>query len=231
MTERENLFRPIHKGLRAMVYDLGRRLQTTDFADDLAGRAVIRDLQENLSTNVGNCVLCLLLAHSTHEERDFFAPIVPFDPDVVNLMIEEHRDIVARIARLAEPCDAWRQETSETRRIEIGDRLNLEANDLFALYLRHMNNEEAMMVPVMWEHFTDTQLRKMRADYHMNTPRDRFNAWMRWTLPALNVNELIVLFRGLKEDGPPELLDRFTEIASVTVDRSRWEATREHVGI
>lgn len=231
MTERENLFRPIHKGLRAMIYDLGKRLQTTDFTDETSGRATIKDLQESLAAGVSNCVLCLLIAHSTHEEKDFFHPIIPFDSDVVNLMLEEHREIVARIARLAEPCDAWRNETSPARRIEIGDRLNLETNDLFVYYLRHMNNEEATIVPVMWEHFTDAQLRKMRADYHLNTPRERFNVWMRWTLPALNLNELVILFRGLKEDGPAVLLERMTEIASATVEPSRWEATRERVGL
>jgi hypothetical protein len=33
MAERENLFRPIHKGIRSMLYDLGSQLQTTNFAD------------------------------------------------------------------------------------------------------------------------------------------------------------------------------------------------------
>jgi len=54
---------------------------------------------------------------------------------------------------------------------------------------------------------------------------------MRWTLPALNVNELIVLFRGLKDEGPPELLGRMSEIAASTVDPDRWESTRSRVGL
>jgi hypothetical protein len=214
-----------------MIYELGRRLQTTDFADEVAARAIAKELQENLVRNVGNCVLCLLQGHSMHEEKDFFHPLKPFDPEVVELMLGEHREIVRRIGQLSETCSAVANEPSLARRIEIGDRLNLETNDLFAFYMEHMNNEEATMVPMMWEYFTDAQLRKMRADYHTRTPPQRLEAWMRWTLPALNVNELVVLFRGLKEDGPPELLDRLAQIAAATVDPVRWETTKDRVGL
>jgi Hemerythrin HHE cation binding domain len=231
MTERENLFRPIHKGLRSMIYELGRRLQTTDFTDEVAARAIVKELRENLNLTLGNCYLCLLRAHSQHEEKDFFRPLKSFDPDVVALMIDEHREIVAGILRLSQTCNEVLAEVSPSRRIEIGDRLYLEANDLFAFYLRHMNNEEATVVPVMWEHFTDEQLRKLRAQYHTSVPVRRLEAWMRWTLPALNVNELVVFFRGLKQDGPPELYDYMVRLAGETVDPVRWESARDRAGL
>ncbi|HKN06551.1 MAG TPA: hemerythrin domain-containing protein [Thermoplasmata archaeon] len=231
MSERENLFRPIHKGLRSMIYELGRRLQTTDFTDEAAARAVVKDLQENLSLTVGNCILCLLHAHSTHEEKDFFRPLNAFDPDVVKLMMVEHREIVQGIHRLAQTCDEVLQESSPARRIEMGDRLNLETNDLFAFYLRHLNNEEATMVPVMWEHFTDEQLRKLRSQFHTSVPARRLEAWMRWTLPALNLHELVVFFRGLKEDGPPQLYESLVRLANETVDPTRWESARDRAGL
>lgn len=231
MTERENLFRPIHKGLRALIYEMGRRLQTTDFSDSGASNAMVQELRESLELTSGNCVLCLLYAHSKHEEDDFFQPLRPIDPDVVALMMNEHAEIGRRIRSFTKTCDELIAESTPHRRIEVGDRLNQEANELFADYLEHMNNEEATMVPVMWEHFTDSQLRKMRAEYHLRTPPRRFEVWMRWTLPALNVNELVVLFHGLKEDGPPELLDRFSRLASETVDPIRWAAAKDRVGL
>jgi hypothetical protein len=231
LSERENLFRPIHKGLRSMIYKLGRRLQSTDFTDEAAARAIVKDLQENLSLTTGNCILCLLLAHSNHEEKDFFRPLNAFDPDVVKLMMAEHREIVQGIRRLAQTCDAVLKESSPARRIEVGDRLNLETNDLFALYLRHLNNEEATMVPVMWEHFTDEELRKLRTQYHRSVPVRRLEAWMRWTLPALNLHELVLFFRGLKEDGPPQLYDLMVRLAGETVDPVRWESARDRAGL
>lgn len=231
MTERENLFRPIHKGLRSMIYELGRRLQTTDFADDTAARAIVMELQQNLTEASANCFLCLLFRHSEHEERDFFEPVRRFDPDVVRIMLAEHAEILRRIRALTATGDQVLSETTPARRIETGDRLYLEANDLFAFYLQHMNNEEATVVPVMWEHFTDAELRKIRADYHTSIPVRRLEAWMRWTLPAMNVNELVVFFHGLKEDGPRQLYDYMARLASETVDPVRWQSTRDRVGI
>jgi len=214
-----------------MIYDLGRRLQTTDFSDPVAGTEMVKSLRENLELATGNCVLCLLYAHSKHEEVDFFRPLQPIDPDVVALMMKEHAEVGQRIRSFAKTCEELSLADTPARRIEVGDRLSLEANDLFAYYLQHMNNEEATMVPVMWEHFTDSQLRKIRADYHLRTPPRRFEVWMRWTLPALNLNELVVLFRGLKEDGPPELLEHFSRLAVETVDPDRWSATKERAGL
>jgi hypothetical protein len=231
MTERENLFRPIHKGLRSMIYELGRRLQTTDFADDAQARAFVRELQQNLTEASANCFLCLLFRHSEHEERDFFEPIRPFDPDVVRLMLNEHAEIARRIRALTVTGEQVLGETTPARRIETGDRLYLESNDLFAYYLQHMNNEEATVVPVMWEHFTDAQLRKIRAEYHTSVPIRRLEAWMRWTLPAMNLNELVVFFHGLKADGPPHLYDFMLRLGSETVDPVRWQTVRDRVGL
>jgi hemerythrin HHE cation binding domain-containing protein len=214
-----------------MIYELGRRLQTTDFTDDVAARNLIRDLRENLNLTAGDCTLCLLYAHSKHEEKDFFRPLRTFDPDVVKLMMVEHREIVEGIHHLSQTGDELLAETSPPRRIEVGDRLNLEANDLFAFYLRHMNNEEATMVPVMWEHFTDKELRALRSQFHTSVPRRRLEAWMRWTLPALNPNELVVFFRGMREDGPSELCDYLVGLAAETVDADRWEWARNQAGV
>jgi len=226
VTERENLFRPIHKGIRAMIYELGRRLQTTDFTDETAALAISKDLRDNLSQSVGNCLLCLLHEHSRHEERDIFRPLRPFDPELVALMMREHVEVVKRIGFLSKTCAEMMAETSPARRIEVGDRLNLEANDVFAYYLQHLNNEEATLVPVMWERFTDEELRQMRAKFHSSIPRHRLETWMRWTLPALNVNELVVFFRGMKSDGHPRLYDDLVELAAETVDPVQWESAK-----
>ena len=157
MTKRENLFGPVHKGIRSMLYESGRELQATDFTDVAASNAFVTQLKRQLGTSISNCLLCLLRAHSGHEEKDIFREVRRFDPDIVKLMMAEHTEVARRIRAVAKTCDELLEVTSSSRRIEVGDRLNLEVNDLFAFYLAHLNNEEAEMVPVMWERFTDAQ--------------------------------------------------------------------------
>ncbi len=229
VSERENLFRPIHKGVRSMVYELGLRLGVADFADPAQSNEIAQQLKRDLSSSVSNCILCLLQAHSTHEEHDLFSAVKPFDADVVALMMTEHGEIARRIHALGKTCDALIPLTDRARRIEVGDRLTLEANDLFALYLAHLNNEEATLVPVMWERFTDEQLRALRAGFYNHIPLERFEAWMRWTLPALNVNELEVLLAGMRSDPPPNRFVDAMRIAEGTLEEARWSQVRDRV--
>jgi hypothetical protein len=105
MSQRENLFRPVHKGIRSMIYELGRRLGTTEFTDEAEAKAIAKELKDDLAGSVSGCILCLLRAHSAHEEKDFFGAVRPFDPDVVELMMVEHRDLSRRIHELGKTCD------------------------------------------------------------------------------------------------------------------------------
>lgn len=88
-----------------------------------------------------------------------------------------------------------------------------------------------MIVPVMWEHFTDTELRAMRIQFYTSIPVPRLEAWMRWSLPAFNLNELVVFFRGMKEQAPADLLRELTRMAGEYVDPVRWESARKQVGL
>ncbi len=230
MTTRENLFRPIHKGIRSMIYELGLRLGIADFTDLEESNDVAAQLKHDLTGSVSNCILCLLQAHSVHEERDFFGAVRPFDPDLVGLMMAEHHEIARRVHGVAKTCDELLSLTPPARRIEVGDRLTLEANDLFAYYLAHLNNEEATLVPIMWERFTDEELRSLRARFYNQIPLPRYEEWMRWTLPALNANEIQVLLSGLRLDPPPNRFEDAVRIARQTLDPTRWTVVERLLG-
>lgn len=231
MTTRENLFRPIHKGIRSMLYELGSRLQATNFADVTETNAITTRLKHDLGNALSNCILCLLRTHSSHEEKDIFSALRPHDPDVVDVMMRQHAEVARRIHDVSKTCDEIMGLTSPARRIEVGDRLNLEVNDLFAYYLTHLNDEESIMVPVMWEWFTDEQLRAMRAKFYDSVPLPLFEVWMRWTLPSLNVNELLVLFSGLKQSPESARFKDWVRLAHETLDLPRLRALEDQVGL
>jgi len=231
MSERENLFRPIHKGIRSMLYELGSRSQTTNFADVADSNRFATRLKHDLQNSLSNCILCLLRTHSTHEEKDIFSRIRAHDPDVVDLMMQEHAEVARRIWTVSKTCDEVLTLESSTRRIEVGDRLNQETNELFAFYLAHLNNEEATLVPIMWERFTDPELRAMRAEFYNSLPLSLFETWMRWTLPSLNQQELVVLFGGLKGDPETARFDDWVRLAHETLGPDGWLALRDRVGV
>jgi hypothetical protein len=231
MSERENLFQPIHKGIRSMLYELGTRSQTTNFADLAESDRFVRELKHDLGDSLSNCFLCLLRIHSGHEEKDIFQKLRADDPDVIDLVMKEHAEVARRIHHVSQTCDELLGLTSPAQRIEVGDRLNLELNDLFVFYLAHLNNEDATLVPVMWERFTDEQLRAMRNRFYGSLPLPQFETWMRWTLPSLNQHELIVLFSGLRTDPEAARFKDWARLARETLDPSRLRTLEDGVGL
>jgi len=231
MSERENLFRPIHKGIRLMLYQLGAQLQATDFLMEASSNQLVARLKRDLGNASSNCILCLMTTHSHHEEGDIFSHVRVYDPDAVGIAMKEHAEVVSRIHDLSKTCDEVIGLTDRSRRIEFGDRLVQDANDVVALYLSHMNHEEALLVPIMWERFTDEQLRSMRQAFYDHIPLPLFETWMHWTLPAMNMEELVVLYSGLKKDPPSVRLEEWVRLAHKYLDGDRWLAIRERVGV
>jgi len=231
MSERQNLFRPIHKGIRSMLYELGNGLQTTDFADVAESNQFAARLKHDLGDSLSNCILCLLTVHSRHEEKDIFSKLQVHDPDAVALVMKEHVEVARRVREVSKTCDEITALTSPARRIEIGDRLQQELNDLFVTYLSHLNNEEALLVPLMWGWFTDEQLGAMRAQFYGGLPPPLFETWMNWTLPALNVNELVVLLSGMKTDPPPNRFEDALRLAEKKLDPQLWMTVKGRLGL
>jgi len=230
MTMRENLFRPIHKGLRLMISETGLRIGTTDFANVTESNETVAMLRRDLNSATSNCMLCMLRVHSDHEEADFFAAVRPYAVDAIDELICQHAEVVRQIQTIARTCDEIERTEDSQRRVDLGDRLNLECDRLFTFFLGHLVDEETQVVPIMWERFTDEQLRGLRSQFYNRIPIERFNDWMRWTIPALNLSELLVFLLGMKAEPVPNRYDQAMRIARETLDDARWRTLETQVG-
>jgi hemerythrin HHE cation binding domain-containing protein len=228
---RVDILTPIHKGIRSMIYKLGTELQTTDFSDDEATKAIVTRLEHNLSIATSRCILCLLHEHGGNEDDHFFPKVRAFELGMVEILIQEHREIGHKLVGLSEICAELIATKDPYQRIEIGMKLNRSANELFAYYMTHMNKEEVTILPATWQHLTDEQLLEIRAIVEAAIPPERYAEWMRWVLPSLNVNELVDMFTGLKKGAPPQVLENMILIASTAVDEERWKAVKTSLGL
>lgn len=226
-----DILTPIHKGIRSMIYKLGTELQTTDFSDDEATKAIVTRLEHNLSIATSRCILCLLHEHGGNEDDHFFPKVRAFELGMVEILIQEHREIGHKLVGLSEICAELIATKDPYQRIEIGLKLNRSANELFAYYMTHMNKEEVTILPATWQHLTDEQLLEIRAIVEAAIPPERYAEWMRWVLPSLNVNELVDMFTGLKKGAPPQVLENMILIASTAVDEERWKAVKTSLGL
>jgi hemerythrin HHE cation binding domain-containing protein len=231
MTATEDLFTPIHKALRSMIYSLGGRLQTADFTDKAASGVLLADLQHEFANAVSaTCVLCLLHSHAGHEEAKIFPSMESIDPNLIRSLLEDHQEIRRRLVTLTTMAEELQATEAPQRRLEWGARVNREANEFFAFYLAHMNKEEVTIVPAMKEHFTDDQMRAMQGAILGGMAPERLGNYLKWMLPALNLGELTGTMAGVKHGAPPEFLKFVSGIGAANVDPARWALVRERVG-
>ncbi len=228
----EDLFTPVHKGLRSMIYALASRLQTNDFADAAATEALVRELETDFAiARSAGCVLCILHHHAEDEELSVFPEVARAGSPVIGSFIEEHHDLTRRELELGRAAHALLDIDDPAGRITAGIALNAAANDLVVRYLAHMNREDAELVPWMREHFTDPQMAAMRAAIIGRLPPDRLFAILGWMLPSLNPTELSGLLAAVRPGLPPPAFRAIVDLCAARVDPARWEAVRLRVGL
>ena len=232
MTATEDLFTPIHKGLRSMIYGLSSRLQTNDFADLAATKALVNDLENDFAVaRTAGCILCVLAHHATDEETVIFGDVAKIANSLATTLIEEHHGLTRRELAIAASSHELLAMESAQGRIDAGVRLNQAANGLFAAYITHMNREEDELVPLMKEHFTDAEMAAMRGTIIARMPPERLFGLLGWMLPSLNVTELSSLLASVGQGAPPAVMKAITDLCDAKVDPALWRAVKSRIGL
>ena len=228
----EDLFTPIHKALRSMIYDLGSRLQKNDFQDVAVTSSLVRDLENDFAlARSAGCVLCILHQHADDEEFSIFPPASASNRELVASLIQEHQELTRRELTILGSAHDLLALDQAADRVAAGVVLNQMANELFAAYMAHMNREEAELVPRMKEQFTDEQMTRMRGAIIGRTPPERVMATLGWMAPALNPTELATFLGSLKKGAPPEAFRAVTDLCAARVDPARWSQVKAHLGL
>lgn len=227
-----DLFTPVHKGLRSMLYGLSTRLQTNDFGDLEATRKLVVDLENDFAVaRSAGCTLCVLSHHATDEEGFVFPAVAPVGKKLVSDLIEQHHGLTRRELEIARSAHEILQKGSVEARVRQGAHLNRAANALFADYISHMNREEQELVPLMQEKFTDEQMGAMQRAIIGGMPPDRFFAILDWMLPSLNVTELSDLLGAVGRSAPPPVMAAIVELCARKVEPARWQEARRRTGL
>ena len=212
---------PIHKALRALVYEVGGDLQTTDFADGLEAAGAAADLE---------MALHLMRDHHQTEEAYFYPKLQPLEEELVAMMLEQHGNVVA----LLDAADDARRQVGaadgETR-IQAGANANGRFNELVALYFEHLSQEEALVLPATWRHFDDAQLMAIQGAIIAEMAPDDLFQWLGWMFKGLNRVELVGMLRGAKVGMPPEALEAVRGLGAVNMEPAAWAVVREQAGL
>ena len=192
-TSRHDLYREVHKALRAEIFAVVREAGCLDW-DDAPALEAFRARTLRLTS--------LLESHTHHEDR-FVMPLVSAaDPELFRLLERTHPRLDGAIAELA-------------RRIErgpagvdpraFGQDYYLRLASFAGEYLLHLAEEQLRANPALWARYDDATLRETEARLIADIPPGEMATWLELMLPAMNPVERRDMLAGMRDGMPPEI--------------------------
>ena len=209
---RFNIFNQIHKGLRAMLYNMALTIQHTDFSKEEEGKATLRKLKQ---------VLELYAEHGQHEDSTVFPSVQEAAPTTVASLEAEHEKDEQLVNDLLVQIRAYKNADADGR-TSIGYAIHLAFQEFVAFNLEHMNKEERTINPVLWSQYSDDEIVGIQRNILRQVSKESNMYYTRWMLKGLNDAELSMWFQKVKDTAPTEV---WNGLWLLSIDELGYERT------
>ena len=218
---RPNRYQPIHKALRAALFDAASLAARTEFADQ--GEATV-------AARTVATLLDLLDGHAHHEEELVMPTIARYAPALVASLEAEHSRLEGLQAEIRALLPRTCSDVAAEREAA-GQLLGRAVTLLVADHLRHMDREETEAMPVLWAHCTEVELDAMDARIRAAVPPERMPVMLRLMLPAMSTAEQASLLSAARAQMPPPVFAQLSGLAREALGPERWARTARRVGL
>lgn len=218
---RPNRYQPIHKALRAALFDATALVARTEFADP--GEATV-------AARTVATLLDLLDSHAHHEEEFVMPEVARHAAGLIATLETDHNRLEGLQAELRALLPRTCSDNAAEREAA-GQLLGRALNLLVADHLRHMDREETEAMPVLWAHFTEAELDAMDARIRAAVPPERMPVMLRLMLPAMNTPERAGLLAAARAQMPPPVFAQLSGLAREVLGPERWARTARRVGL
>ena len=212
LNQRYNVFNQIHKGLRGMLYETAIQVQQTDFSRPEA-QVVVDQLKQ---------VLLFFDKHADSEDRFILPHLRIHNGQFVDELEEEHELDHRLTQTLFDHIQEWQTSTMFSQREVIGQRLSVAFSEFIAFNLCHMNREENELLDLLWQHYTDAQIRQMQGQILQSLPPQTLLAESRWMMRSINDKEVINWLSGMKQGAPIDIFRSFLKMAEEELPAGRF---------
>ena len=192
-----DLYRDIHKGIRAELFAVTGEAGRLDPADRAGRHALAGHVQATVD---------LLVSHAEHEDVHIDPVLEGHRPDLNERIRADHLALDARlfdlVALAAENVDATA--TEQTGR---GHRLYLDLAAFTGTYLAHQDLEERVVMPALAEAVGVEALLGINAAIVGSIPPEEMATSLALMLPAMNIEDRTELLGGMQAGAPPEVFE------------------------
>jgi hypothetical protein len=214
---RHELYRNVHKGLRAELTRLLTDTGTADPAD--------RHASQQLGSRFDELAF-LLERHAYHEATHFHPVLALASRSIATRLDAEHIAAEALVAPLKEAYAGLATDDQLRNQDAFLDTYRMLAH-FCASYFAHLEYEESVAMHALWSALSDEELISLDARLIRSIPRETLVRFMRALLPAMNALERTELLGALRAIGPRESFEGTLEVARGLIAAREFQSLRQ----
>ncbi|MDB5207617.1 MAG: hypothetical protein JWR72_2692 [Flavisolibacter sp.] len=216
--QRYNVFFPVHKGLRAMLFEASLQLQQTTFTNTEEAAAAI----ESIKT-----VIAVFESHAQKEDSYVLPAIAAYEPSVVAAFEQEHIED----HQLAESLDRWLTAFGYAVDPAVKQSFGEEVIKAFVQFsvfnLTHMAKEEEVINKILWRYYTDAELHGITQNIMSTIQPAEMALFSKWMVRGMNNNEISGWLKGIKASAPKPVCGAMLSLVESELSTHRWSVVQE----
>lgn len=216
-----DLYRDIHKGIRAELFALTSTAGNLDPQDDRGRAALAAHLAE---------ITEVLTTHAEHEDHFVDPALCEVAPDLAAQVAADHEQLDAAFAVAAQLGAAVVGAETQDRRGQL-QLLHLQLSGFTSAYLRHQLLEERVIMPLLADALGPEAVLGIHGAIVSSIPPAEMAKSLAFMLPAMNADDRAELLGGMRMAAPPEAFAQVLDLARSVLDPSEHRATLARLGL
>jgi hypothetical protein len=216
-----DLYRDIHKGVRAALFAVTERAGAIDPGDAAARAELAGEVRR---------VAWLLDSHAAHEDTHCQPAIEAHAPALAATIAETHPQLEARVASFAALADVVAVTDGEAARAAV-HTLYLELAAFTGEYLLHQDFEEREVMAALAAAMPFEAVLAVHEAIVGSIPPDEMATSLSIMLPAMNVDDRTELLGGMRAGAPAEVFAGVCALAQSVLAPADWAAVAARLGL
>lgn len=211
---RFNLFKSVHKGLRALLADTLIQLQQTDFLIEAQANATFERIK---------LVLLLMHRHTKWEEDIVFQKLGTAAISMTSYFTSQHYHTDALTLNMDILICGFEEAKTLTEKEVVANSLLNAFIEFSAYNFNHMNMEEQLINPLLWQTYSDQELHELQL-MHLNPAESKSElTFLQWMLIHNTNRELASWLNNMRHTTAAGQFNRVYDLAQTVLSPERLE--------
>ena len=217
---RFNIFNPIHKALRAMLYDTSLTLQQTYFADADEAETAMEKVKQ---------VVDIFDKHAAKEDHFVMPAIERYEPSLADAFEKEHEQDHALTEKLRGLLTVYNYAIKTEVKIQTGQAISRAFLEFMIFNLAHMDREETVLNKILWRYYTDDEILEMNQRIVASIPQEEATVASAWMMRGLSNTEISGWLKAVEKNAPQPVFSQLFSIAEKELPNNRFRKVLENL--